>query len=231
MASIRALLLDADGVVQLPQPSWRSSLGALCGDPERTEDFLADVLAAEKPCSTGNADFKPALASVLDQWRSTIPVEDALRILTQIEPSADILNLVRTLRSAGLSVALATNQQAHRAHFMTTDLGYTKHFDHLFYSCELGHSKPSAEYFSSVLAEVMIDPAEALFIDDHEANVSAARECGLRSEVYHLSEGVGRFHEILKGYGLSSTRNGDAADRKKRHTSSFRNLCATFPGR
>lgn len=203
MASISAVLLDADGVVQLPQPGWRSSLEALCGDPERTETFLADVFAAERPCLTGSADFKPALAEVLNHWRSNISVEDALRIWTQIEPSADILNLVRAIRSSGVSVSLATNQQAHRARFMTSDLGYARHFDHLLYSCELGHSKPSPEYFSSVIARVMIQPAEALFIDDHEANVSAARECGLRAEVYHLSEGVGRIHEILEAYGLS----------------------------
>ncbi len=49
----------------------------------------------------------------------------------------------------------------------------------------------------------MIEHAQALFIDDHETNVSAARNCGLQAEVYHLSEGLGRMHEILKRHGLS----------------------------
>lgn len=203
MASIRAVLLDADGVVQLPHPTWRTSLKALCGDPDRADEFLADVFAAEKPCLAGGADFERALATVLRKWRSNVAVEDALRIWTQIEPSADILGLVRTLRSSEIVVALATNQQAQRANFMTDVLGYAEHFDHLLYSCELGHSKPSPEYFSSAIARIMTDPARALFIDDHEANVSAARDCGLQAEVYHLSEGVGRIHEILEGYGLS----------------------------
>jgi putative hydrolase of the HAD superfamily len=203
MASIRAVLLDADGVVQLPHPTWRASLEALCGDPDRANEFLADVFGAEKPCLAGGADFEPALATVLRKWRSNIAVEDALRIWTQIEPSSDILGLVRALRSSEIVVALATNQQAHRANFMTSMLGYAEHFDHLLYSCELGHAKPSPEYFSSAIARIMIDPTRALFIDDHEANVSAARDCGLQAEVYHLSEGVGRIHEILKCYGLS----------------------------
>jgi putative hydrolase of the HAD superfamily len=204
MATIRAVLLDADGVVQIPQPTWLASLGALCGDPDRTDEFLADVFAAEKPCVTGGVDFKPALAEVLRKWRSSVSVEDALQTWTQIEPSADVLALARALRDSGVTVCLATNQQAHRANFMTTTLGYANHFDHLLYSCELGHSKPSAEYFSSALARVMIDPAQALFVDDHEMNVSAARDCGLRAEVFHLSEGAERLHEILKGYGLSA---------------------------
>lgn len=202
MASITAVLLDADGVVQLTPPAWRDSLEALCGDSGRVDDFLADVFAAEKLCLTGAADFKPALAGVLRRWRSNISAEEALRIWTQIEPCPDVLGLVKALRASGVAVALATNQQRHRANFMTSELGYAEHFDHLLYSCELGRCKPSAEYFPSAVAALKIDPERALFIDDHKANVSAARGSGLRAEFFHLSEGVARIHEIFRSYGL-----------------------------
>jgi beta-phosphoglucomutase-like phosphatase (HAD superfamily) len=75
------------------------------------------------------------------------------------------------------------------------------------------HSKPSAEYFSSALARIAIDPSKALFIDDHEANVAAARDCGMHAEVFHVSEGVGRIHEILAELDLGSSDNGAAACR------------------
>jgi putative hydrolase of the HAD superfamily len=202
MPTIRAVLLDADGVVQLPGSAWSGSLGLLCGDPSRADEFRTDVFAAERPCLTGAADFEAALAQVLRKFQSSVSVEVALRAWTDIEPAADILDLVRSLRSSGVSVSLATNQQAHRANFMTNSLGYRTHFDHLLYSCELGFSKPSVEYFSSALAKIAKEPSEVLFIDDHEANVSAARSCGLQGEVFHLSEGVGRIREILKRYGL-----------------------------
>jgi putative hydrolase of the HAD superfamily len=189
-------------VVQLPGSTWNASLGLFCGDPSRADEFRADVFAAERPCLTGAADFKAALEQILRKWQSSVSVEVALRAWTDIEPAADILDLVRSLRSSGVSVSLATNQQARRANFMTHSLGYRTHFHHLLYSCELGFSKPSVEYFSSALAKIAMNPSEAPFIDDHEANVSAARSCGLHGEVFHLSEGVGRIHEILKGYGL-----------------------------
>ena len=202
MSTIRAVLLDADGVVQLPGSAWSASLDLLCGDPSRADEFRAEVFAAEKPCLTGAADFESALGQVLRKWQSSVSVDVALRAWTDIEPAANILDLVRSLRSSGVSVSLATNQQAHRAHFMTNSLSYRTHFDHLLYSCELGFSKPSVEYFSSALAKIAKESSEVLFIDDHEANVAAARSCGLHGEVFHLSEGVGRIHEILKGYGL-----------------------------
>ena len=205
MPPIHTVLLDADGVVQLPRPGWLASLAALCGDTDRTDEFLTDVFAAEKPSLEGRADFEPALAAVLRQWRSSAPVADALRIWTQIEPSADTLGVVRALRSAGVTVALATNQQAHRANHMTNALRYAEHFDHLLYSCELGHAKPSPGFFSSALARTATEPARALFIDDDEANVMAARDAGLHAEVYHLSQGAARLHEILRGHGLRVT--------------------------
>jgi putative hydrolase of the HAD superfamily len=202
MPTIRAVLLDADGVVQLPGSAWGGSLGLLCGDPSREDEFRTDVFDAEKPCLTGVADFEAALAQVLRKWQSTVSVEVALRVWSDIEPATDILDLVHSLRSRGMFVSLATNQQAHRANFMTDSLGYRAYFDHLLYSCELGFSKPSVEYFSCALAKIAIEPSEVLFIDDHEANVSAARNCGLHGEVFHLSEGVGPMREILKEYGL-----------------------------
>ena len=202
MPTIRAVLLDADGVVQLPGSAWSASLGLLCGDPSRADEFLSDVFSAERPCLTGAADFEAALGQVLRKWQSTVSVEVALRVWNEIEPATEILDLVHSLRSRGMSVSLATNQQAHRANFMTNSLGYRAYFDHLLYSCELGFSKPSVEYFSTALAKIAIEPSEVLFIDDHEANVSAARSCGLYGEAFHLSEGVGRIHEILKGHGL-----------------------------
>ena len=61
MQTIRAVLLDADGVVQLPGAVWSGSLAALCGDPSRADEFRAEVFAAEKPCLTGAADFEAAL--------------------------------------------------------------------------------------------------------------------------------------------------------------------------
>lgn len=119
-----------------------------------------------------------------------------------IEPSAEALLVVEALRLGGTSVALATNQQAYRADFMSSELGYTNIFDHLFYSCELGLAKPGPEYFQAIL-QTLNQPAErVLFIDDHETNVAAARAVGLHAQVYHLDSGAARMSCLLGEYGL-----------------------------
>jgi putative hydrolase of the HAD superfamily len=199
--SVRAVLLDADGVVQLPGAAWRASLESLCGVPTRLDDFLAELFAAERPCLTGAADFEVALAEVLNRWQSNVKLADALRVWTLIEPAKDVLATVGRLRSAGVVVALATNQQSHRAAFMTGALGYDGHFDHLLYSCELGYAKPNPEYFSAALAKLGMLPSDVLFIDDHEVNVAAARGAGLQAELFHLSDGLGSLQTIFARYG------------------------------
>jgi len=200
---IRTVLFDADGVLQQPAPGWRDKVAELCGDPDQTERFVEEVFTVERPCFRGRADFGQALDAVLKRWGSRFSVADALQIWTLIEPDAGILEIVSRLRAGGITVGLATNQQAYRADFMTFRLGYAELFDHLFYSCNIGYAKPSEEYFQAVLDRLAVPAPELLFLDDHEANVHAAGRLGLQAEVFSIEEGATRAMLILERYGLS----------------------------
>jgi HAD superfamily hydrolase (TIGR01509 family) len=201
---IEALLLDADGVVQQTGPGWRDSLAALCTEEHRVDDFLSEVFAAERPCLTGAGEFGAALEGVLQRWSCQVPLDDALKIWTLIEPDQQVLGLVRRLRERGVTVALATNQQQHRADYMGNALGYAECFDDLCYSWELGHAKPSPEYFAAVLARLAVAPGQALFIDDHPCNVDAARAAGLAAEVFHVDSGIESLCRLLADHGLAA---------------------------
>ena len=200
--AITAVLFDADGVIQQPSPGWQDALEGLCDAEGRSDEFLEDVFSAERPCLTGAKDFREQLAVVLSRWRSSVPVDQALRAWAQIEAHSEIMAIAGRLRAAGVTVALATNQQPYRAAYMTHELAYGTLFDHLLYSCELGHAKPSHDYFAMALANLQVAPGQALFIDDHEPTVAAARISGLHAETFHVSEGALRLEEILNRYGL-----------------------------
>lgn len=189
MASIRSILLDADGVVQATRPGWRESLAALAGDPARVEEFLEEVFAAERPCARGEADFRTELSLVLDRWQCDVPVDEVLSIWTMIDPHQPTLDVARRLRAQGLTLCLATNQQRHRARYMRDFLNYRDHFDHLFISCELGVAKPEAAYFNEVVRRLGVTSETCLFIDDSAGNVASARDVGLAAEVWHFDEG------------------------------------------
>ena len=55
------------------------------------------------------------------------------------------------------------------------------YFDDFFLSYKMGMSKPSPEIFSKVAEGLGINPCEALFIDDSQANVDAAAKLGFQT--------------------------------------------------
>ncbi|MBD3649619.1 MAG: HAD-IA family hydrolase [Pseudomonadales bacterium] len=199
---VRAVLFDADGVVQQPAPTWFTSWVELVGGDEDTAHrFLTDIFAAETPFLKGGDGFENAISSVLEQWNFSVQMVDVLKIWTLIEPAPDIMALLPAIRSTGVSVGLATNQQQHRIDYMRSELGYSELFDHFVVSCEIGESKPDTDYFHKAIDLLNLDPGEILFFDDKEPNVEAARSTGIRAEVFHFREGQARMIDLL-------TRNG-----------------------
>ncbi|MEM1433842.1 MAG: HAD-IA family hydrolase [Pseudomonadota bacterium] len=203
MSSIKALLLDADGVLQRTPSGWLTAVRALCTIPAERDPFLKDLFNAEQACLRGQADFRATLAGVLQRWNSPVPVAEALALWTQIVPEYEILETVQAVRQAGIRTALATNQNAVRANHMRTALDYQGGFDQLFFSCEIGHTKPSDAFFEAVIDRLQLKPEHLLFIDDHEENCDAARHCGLKACRYRLEDGRGHFRTALVDHGVA----------------------------
>lgn len=199
---IHVVLFDADGVVQRMHSAWREGVERMCGDPDRADSFIEEVFEAEDQCLTGDGDFELVLSAVLEKWSSQVNIAEALRIWTMIEPDEGVFDIVRKLRGRGTVVALATNQQRHRANHMIDTLGYINEFDHIFCSCHLGHAKPSTEYFKVALASLELPANQVLFIDDHDRNIAAAKDAGLHGLRFHVDDGAAALQGLLQGYRI-----------------------------
>ena len=196
--TIQAVLFDADGVVQRQRVEFRSILSTVLSSPQDNLDaFLQDIFQAERPALTGHRNFVEDLAVVLRKWNCRGTVQDALRAWEQIHVNDDIVNLIHTLRVSGTYCGLATNQQLYRARYMSETLGYREVFDREFYSCALGSMKPDTAYFEAIVREMGLPPHAMLFIDDHEVNVTTARQVGLRAAVFQPGWDASR-HAVLR---------------------------------
>lgn len=198
--SSRVVLFDADGVVQRPTLDWWSRLTALV--PSDGDAFVAELMAAEQPALVGKVDFTDALADVLQRWNSTATLDEALEPWTWFAAEPAVVELIQTLRAAGIGCHLATNQHAYRRAVMQDERGYGAWFDHTFYSCDLGLAKPDPAYFRAILGTLDVPASDVLFIDDNEANVAGARSVGLQAELYDLSAGVPALVELLRRHDL-----------------------------
>jgi len=183
--SLKAVLFDADGVIQRPAVDYPSAFAALGAfENDQSIRLIREIFAAELPALTGQCDFAQDLTSLLSRWNLGHRLEDVLRIWTSIEADSTMLALVASLRSLGIQCCLATNQQSHRGSYMSETLGYRDMFDFQFYSYQLGLAKPSPEYFRAIVKRLDLDPSDLLFIDDHEPNVRAARGIGIHGSLF-----------------------------------------------
>lgn len=204
--SYRAILFDADGVVQRPAGVWRAEMAGLIDPGADLDAFIADVVAAEQPCLVGAADFPIELARVLDRWRSPSDVDAALAIWRDIIVDHEVLDAVGALRRNGMVCCIASNQHAQRADYMRTQLRYDATFDRQFYSCDVGHAKPDPAFFERIVTALDMPPAEVLFFDDHVVNAEAAAGIGIRGVHFEPNAGAERLADLLEALNLSANR-------------------------
>lgn len=203
---ISTILFDADGVLQYPGVDYKLAFSKLLGPRiNEAEQFFADIFLAEQESLAGHGDFRLALTALLDRWNLLLDADQLLNISTQIKSSTPMISIIRTLRFSGYKCCLASNQQAHRAQFMSETLGYAKLFDREFYSCDVGFVKPDLRYFQSVVYDLDDHPDSILFIDDQESCVDAARSAGLNGVLFSSAVDTcdQALKKILVEYGIS----------------------------
>ena len=203
VAATPVVLLDADGVVQRRETTWRERTAAALGvsvdgsdatPPAQTSDgapfdldgFLAALFAAERRAINGAIPMHAALTDLLQAWPIEADIDRLLDVWRSAEPVPDILHAVQALRADGVTVCLATNQNDIRAGHMRGTLGYDEHFDHCYFSCEVGAAKPEPAFFERILAHLDCAPDSVLFIDDNQANVDAALAAGMQAHTFAL---------------------------------------------
>jgi putative hydrolase of the HAD superfamily len=187
VAGIRAILFDADGVLQYSRADALPALlqRTLGFVPEALDAFVNAVIELERPALAGQTDFAEDLEPLVARWGAPgTGAALAAGWACCIDADPSILALVGQLRQQGLLCGLATNQQSYRAKCMRKTLGYDAVFEFSFYSHQLGFMKPDVRYFRAVIAGLPVPADQTLFIDDMEKNVLAAREVGLHAEQF-----------------------------------------------
>ena len=177
---IRALLFDADGVLQLPRPG---AIRAFTRLGRGRPGFVRELLAEEARTMTGKVELREVLEAVVARNELTTTADELIAVWCQIDLRPQMLEVVAQARAAGLKTALATNQQPYRGAWMQQNFPYADYFDTLGYSFELGVAKPDPAFFTQIVRWIGVAPSEAVMIDDLPENIEAARSAGLHGIV------------------------------------------------
>jgi putative hydrolase of the HAD superfamily len=85
------------------------------------------------------------------------------------------------LKTAGIKTAILSNMGDSVRVSIEAAFPWLKNFDHCTWSYELGFAKPDARIYQFTLEKLGVRAEEALFIDDKQANIDAARKLGLEA--------------------------------------------------
>ncbi|WP_018155680.1 HAD family hydrolase [Demetria terragena] len=190
---VKAVLWDADGVLQHGTQDWHQRFTELGGP-----GFARAVFKAEEPSLRGEEPLRKGIAALLTEWKIDLTVEAMLELWTHVRLDQEAFELIAQVRNAGTPCYLATNQQDYRVDFMRNELGYDRHFDGTYYSSEVGAMKPEPAYFEHVLKDLGLEPHHAVFIDDNPPNIDAAKAIGIRAFHHEPTAGVAGLRRILR---------------------------------
>jgi len=195
--TIRALLMDADGVVQYPRSGWLERFARLGGP-----GFAREAFRREMGTLTGQVDLRDELAEMIAAGGHSATPDDFIALWCDIEVDEFMLRLVDRVRAAGVVTALATNQQSYRGTHMLANLPHADHFDHQFHSFQVGLAKPDPAFFGHIIEVLGVEPNEAVFVDDMEINVRGAREAGLHGVYFSNADTYGHLRCHLLELGV-----------------------------
>jgi putative hydrolase of the HAD superfamily len=196
---IRAIAFDVDGVAVRPW-GWRDRLTQHYGiTAAMTAPFFTGAFGE---CALGRADLIDVLPPFLELWGWPHSTSDFIAQWCAAEnaPDQDVLRVVADLRQHGIPCYVASTQERHRAEYLRTTMGFSQHFDGLFFSSDIGCEKPHREFFDTISAQLRLPAHELLFFDDLQKHVDGARACGWSAELFTSVECL-RQHLTSHGVG------------------------------
>lgn len=98
----------------------------------------------------------------------------------------ELASYVGSLRSR-IRVAALTNTWSF-GRTLIERRGITDLFDLIVTSAEEGITKPHARIYEVTMERLAVTAAEAVFVDDNDENVTAARALGVQSILFHSTE-------------------------------------------
>ena len=184
--AIRAVVFDIGGVLEItPRTGWVGRWEAQLGLPAGgLMARLGEVWRAGSVGSISEAEVERRTGELLGLDRAQLDAfmadlwAEYLGTLNA-ELAAYFAGLRPRYQTAILSNSFVGAREKEQARYGFGDL-----CDLIIYSHEVGMQKPDRRIYALTCARLGVEPGEAIFLDDVEAAVAAAREFGMRAILF-----------------------------------------------
>lgn len=193
----RIVLLDLFGVIALHQRSGAlAEMAAQCDAPA---DAFAEAYWALRP------PYDAARSSAPEYWTAVLqqvsrPVDpdtiEKLRLADINSWSRIDRRMVAYVKSLRFrtKVAVLSNIPADHADAFLAAQPWMRNLDHLAFSGKIHAAKPDPAAFHHCVTAMHATPADFLFVDDREENISAAKAIGMTG---HVFTGLGNLAKVI----------------------------------
>lgn len=193
---IKNIIFDFGNVLLNINPELTSGAFRKLGIKDETDFFggrgsLELMQRFERGFATPD-EFRQSIAASMKTIVTHAQIDEAWNALLLDFPPERV-ELVKKLGQTHRLFLLSNSNQIHYEVF-TSDFqktyGYPLEFlfEKMWFSHQVGLSKPDAAIFEFVLKDKMLDPKETLFIDDTLMHVEAGRKTGIQA--WHLKPGI-----------------------------------------
>ncbi|WP_455497775.1 HAD family hydrolase [Coprobacter sp.] len=158
-------------------------LGAIAPDSFYSEIYNKTLRDFENGM-IGEKEFFEKLRVLLKIKASDREIRKAWNMIIRTIPKYKLAILQKLKNSFPVYMVSNTNitHIEYTRTYLFRENGYTidDYFDKLYFSYEVGASKPDSDFYRRVIADAGIDPSESLFLDDRTDNIDGARHAGFQ---------------------------------------------------
>lgn len=97
----------------------------------------------------------------------------------KVEPVKGLVTFVKTLKLAGIPVAVATSAPAANAHFVLNEIGLSSYFDCITDSSMIHKGKPDPEIYLVTAQRLGYLPANCIVFEDSFAGIASGNAAGM----------------------------------------------------
>ena len=183
---IKAVVYDFDGMVFEEPHFYTKELEIKYKIPIKESLFSDDPNYLD--CKKGKITLNQFLKNYYEKWRRypkyQLRFEEAKKEWFEFAKiNKEIIKIGKKLKEQGIVNLILTNNTRERVDYLNEKHHLSKVFE-IIGSYDLGVLKPHPSFYEILKEKYQLKPAEILYFDDKEKNVSFLKKLGFKAELY-----------------------------------------------
>ena len=204
---IHAICFDLDGVffTEHSFPKFKRTVTEHTKHPQYVDTvFHGPMMNAFKKNTITEDEYWEYVRETLEM---TLTNEELFRILsTSYSVNHEILEYVCTVKAAGYTTCVCSNNFVTRIRVLEQTFDFLKHFDVTIFSYDLGVLKPHIGIFRALVEQSGVDASAIVYSDDRASKLGGAKALGIHTFVFKHIE---HFKQTLESLGVRISRRND----------------------